>query len=227
VPSSSNQGFRGIEARLKHQFDAGVQTGVQHAALTEGMKERQRRQRDVAARHIDRVTEYARIPHQVVVGQRRALRSTGGARRVDDHRRIGRIGTRDLVITGHRRRALKQVRQAGGRTAQRSGGVDKTHTAGFRGLRGRLMKATPCDHNRRRAVTEDVLELDRTHQGGQRNCGCTRPQCTVINHGKVRHIRHHEGDPMPRPNAFARKQSSALLGEIVQNLDRHHEITAP
>jgi hypothetical protein len=32
---------------------------------------------------------------------------------------------------------------------------------------------------------------------------------------------------MPRPNAFARKQSSALLGEIVQDLDRHHEITAP
>jgi hypothetical protein len=156
------------------------------------------------------------------VSQRRALRSTGGARCVDDDRHIGRIGTGDLVITGHRRRALKQVRQPSRRTARRSGRVDETHTAGLRGLRGRLVKAAPRDDDCWRAVTEDVLELDRTHQRGQRNCGCTRPQGTVVDHGKVRHIRHHEGDPMPRPNALARKQLSALRGEIVQDLDRHH-----
>src|SRR6478609_9171202 len=100
-------------------------------------------------------------------------------------------------------------------------------TAGLCGLRGRLMKASPCDDNCWRAVTEDVLELDRTHQRGQGNCGCTRLQGTVVNHRKVRHIRHHEGDPMPGPNALVRKQSSALLGEIVQDLDGHYEITAP
>jgi hypothetical protein len=32
---------------------------------------------------------------------------------------------------------------------------------------------------------------------------------------------------MPRPDALTRKQSSALLGEIVEDLDRHREITAP
>src|SRR6185312_8392555 len=102
-----------------------------------------------------------------------------------------------------------------------------THTARLCGLRGCLMKTTPCDDNCWCAVTEDVLELDRTHQWRQRNCGCTGPEGTVVNHGKVRHIRHHEGDPMPGPNALVRKQSRALLGEIVQDLDRYYEITAP
>jgi hypothetical protein len=73
------------------------------------MKERQCRQGDVTLPQIYRVTEYARIPHQVVMSQRCALRGAGRARGVDDHRNVGSIGTRDLVIAGCRRSALKQV----------------------------------------------------------------------------------------------------------------------
>lgn len=42
------EGFGSIEARLKHQLDAGVHARVQQAGLAEGMKERQRGERDIA-----------------------------------------------------------------------------------------------------------------------------------------------------------------------------------
>lgn len=42
------EGFGSIEARLKHQLDARVHARVQQAGLAEGMKERQRGERDIA-----------------------------------------------------------------------------------------------------------------------------------------------------------------------------------
>ena len=88
------------------------------------------------------------------------------------------------------------------------------------------MKAAPGHDHGWRAVTEDVFEFDRTHQRGQRDHGGPGPQGTVVDHREVRHVGHHEGDSMSGPHALPGEQSSALLGQVVEHLDRHRELAA-
>jgi hypothetical protein len=204
-----------LEARDHRQRGARDQGDVHERAHAEDVEERQRRQRDVVGADVGDVVTDARRGRDVGVGQRRALRAAGRARRVDDHGRVVIVARRDAHYRlGVGERPLELARH------------DEE------ALRARLLasvargvgEVVPADQDAGARIGEVVGDLPLLQQRVHGHEDGAEPQRPVEQHREVRHGGDLHADAVAGLDAGGAQQPGHARRGLLEPAVGHHEI---
>ena len=192
---------RGLEFGHEGQAGADPKRGVHRDGLAEGVEERQRAEDDVAGVDLaGRARRDVGVAGEVVVGQLGALRAAGGARGVEDHRR---------VVVGDLGEALDRRQRLQRRGEGRRLDLDQLGAGVGGAVAGLAAEPVPGKQQLRAGVVEVVGDLAPLQQDVHRDDDPPGSQHAVVGDGELGHVRQHHPDPVAGLEPASRRSAPA------------------